>query len=119
MELKNLQKHILALATLEETDSPVISCYLNREVGASEHRRVLKERRRILRQGLSGQARQDFEEALDRIEAFITTEVLPDAKGVAIFARGGAQPFFLPLQFRVPLFTWMAINSTSWPEIRG
>lgn len=53
------------------------------------------------------------------IEAFITTELLPDAKGVAIFARGGAQPFFLPLQFRVPLPTWTAINSTSWPEIRG
>jgi ribosomal protein L30E len=112
MELKNLQKHIHTLATLEETDSPVISCYLNWEVGASGHRPVLKERGRILRQGLSGQARQDFEEALDRIEAFITTELLPDAKGVAIFARGGAQPFFLPLQFRVPLPTWMAVNST-------
>jgi hypothetical protein len=36
---------------------------------------------------------------------------------VAIFARGGAQPFFLPLQLRVPLPTWMAIDSTSWPEI--
>ncbi len=112
MELKNLQKHIRTLATLEETDSPVISYYLNLEASDSEHRRVLKERAFLVRQTLSGKARQEFEEALDRIEAFIASELLPDAKGVALFARGGLQPFFLPLQFRVPLPNWIAVNST-------
>ena len=31
MELKNLHQHIRTLAALEETNSPVISYYLNRE----------------------------------------------------------------------------------------
>ena len=112
MELKNLQKHIRTLATLEETDSPVISFYLNLEANASEQRHVLKERALWVRQTLSGKARQEFEEALGRIEAFIATALLPDAKGAVMFARGGPQPFFLPLQFRVPLPNWMAVNST-------
>jgi len=112
MELKNLQKHIRTLAMLEETDSPVISCYLNLETGEAKHRHKLKSWGRLLKQSLTDQARRDFEEALDQIEAFITTELLADAKGAAIFARGGAQPFFLPLQFRVPLPTWIVANST-------
>ena len=29
MELKNLRQHIRTLVTLEETEAPVISCYLN------------------------------------------------------------------------------------------
>jgi len=112
MELINLQKHIRTLATLEETDSPVISFYLNLEAGATEQRHVLKERALWVRQALSGKARQEFEEALGRIEAFIATALLPDAQGAVMFARGGPQPFFLPLQFRVPLPNWMAVNST-------
>jgi len=112
VELKNLQKHIRTLATLEETDSPVISCYLNLDTGAAKHRHRLKSWGRLLKQSLTGQARQDFEEALDRVEASITTELLAEAQGAAIFARGGAQPFFLPLQFRVPLPTWIVTNST-------
>jgi hypothetical protein len=55
MDLKNLQKHIRTLVTLEETDAPVISCYLNREGGASEHHRYFKERGHLLKQSLSGQ----------------------------------------------------------------
>lgn len=112
MELKNLQKHIRTLATLAETDSPIISCYLNLVASASEPHRVLKERALLIRQTLSGKALQEFEEALSRIEAFIATELLPDAKGAAMFACGGPQPFFLPLQFRVPLPNWVAVNST-------
>ena len=38
MELKELQKHILTLATLEETEAGVISCYL--DLGAVLHPRT-------------------------------------------------------------------------------
>jgi len=112
MELKKLQKHVRTLITLEETDDLVISCYLNLEFGESGYRNFLTERVRVLNKSLTGEVVQSFKEALSRIELFIKTELLPDTKGVAVFARGGAQPFFLPLQFRVPLPNWVAVNST-------
>ena len=33
MDVKTLQQHLLALATLNETGAPVVSCYLNLERG--------------------------------------------------------------------------------------
>ncbi|MBA2703655.1 MAG: host attachment protein [Blastocatellia bacterium] len=111
MELKELQQDIRTLATLEETSSQAISCYLNLEDGTAGYRNALDERAGILRKTFSGEERKDFEAALGRIEEFIQTGLLPDVKGAAIFARGGRQPFFLPLQFRVPLPNWLVVNS--------
>ena len=48
---------------------------------------------------------------MNQIEQFIDHDLLPDAKGVAIFARVGEGPFFLPLQFRVPLPNWIAASA--------
>ena len=109
MELKNLQKHIRYLATMEETEAPVISCYLNLELGLPWYRNALDERVALLRKTLTGATRRLFEEALDHIEAFIATELLLDAKGAVIFSRAGEKPLFLPLQFRMPLPNWFAV----------
>jgi protein required for attachment to host cells/ribosomal protein L7Ae-like RNA K-turn-binding protein len=112
MEQKDLQKHIRALALLEETGSPVISYYLNWERGDLQHRLKLTEQSHILRRLYSGQAGHDFEAAMNGIEVYVDSGLLPDTKGVAIFARAGTAPFFLPLQFQVPLPNWIAANST-------
>jgi hypothetical protein len=45
MELKELQKHILTLATLPETVDPVISCCLNRKPGQPKGRHLLEDRK--------------------------------------------------------------------------
>ena len=111
MELKELQQHIRTLATLEETSSQVISCYLNLEAGESGYRNALDERAGMLRKTFSGEERKDFEEALGRIEDLLSAGLRPGTKGVAIFSRAGAQPFFLPLQFRVPLPNWIVAGS--------
>ena len=42
----------------------------------------------------------------------MATALLPNAKGLAVFSRAGEQPFFLPLQFQVPLPNWIALDST-------
>lgn len=115
MDLKNLQKHIHTLAVLEETNSPVISYYLNRETDELGNRLNLAKRGRVLRQSLWGRARHDFEAAMNQIEEFLDTQLLPEAKGLAIFARFGEGDFFLPLQFRVPLPNWIAV--TALPNI--
>lgn len=115
MELKNLQKHIRTLVTLDETNSPVVSYYLNREGNKLANRLELTNRGQTLRQSLWGRARDDFEAAMNQIEEFVDTELLPDTRGVAIFARAGEGNFFLPLQFRVPVSNWIAV--TALPNI--
>jgi len=103
MELKELQKHILTLATLPQTADPVISCYLNWEPGLPKGRLFLAERVRLLRGSLRPLRRWDFGEALNRIDAYLRQGVPEGVAGLALFARAGQRPFFLPLQFHVPL----------------
>ena len=110
MELKNLQRHIRTLATLPETDAPVVSCYLALDKGRVQNRNAFDEQIRPLIGSLSGQARRDFENALGPIEKYLARELLPEAKGAAVFSRAGEQPLFLPLQFRVPLPNWVAMD---------
>ena len=112
MELQELQKHIRTLATLPEAGAPVLSCYLNLGTSESGHRNALDEQVLLLRKSLTGETRRDFEEALGAIEAYLQAGSPAGTRGLAIFARGGQQPFFLPLRFRVPLPNWVAINST-------
>lgn len=112
MEIRELQKHIRFLATLPESDAPVVSCYLNLTSAKPEYLDVLDERVRVLRSSLNGKASQYLEDALRLIGAFLATGVQDGSKGLALFARGAAQPFFLPLQFRVPVPNWIAAAST-------
>lgn len=112
MDLKELQKHIRTLATLPEAGAPVISCYLNLETSESGYRHALDERVRLLRKSLAGETRRPFEEALSQIEGHLRGGVPAGTTGLAAFARGGQRPFFLPLQFRVPLPNWIAVNTT-------
>lgn len=115
MEIKNLQKHIRTLVTLEETNEPVISCYLNLEQGLAPCRSFITGRAGVIRKLLFGEGLRGFEEALSQVETYIETEALPGAKGMAIFARSGEAAFFLPLQFRAPLPNWFAV--TALPNI--
>lgn len=111
MDLQHLQQHIHTLASLEETGTPVISCYLNRAEEAEQNWHFLTEKERVLRRTLPPKARQHFDAAFQQIESFLEHQVMPAAKGVAIFARSGDKPFFLPLQFHLPLPTWLSVST--------
>jgi len=112
VKLEELKEHIRTLATLEESDAPFISCYLNIGRGPSGFRWALDERVQLLRRALSGQALSQFEEALGNIEAFLSDGVSIRTRGAAVFARVGWQPFFLALEFDVPLPNWIAVTCT-------
>ena len=112
VNIQTLQKHVLTLATLEETDAPVVSCYLNLETGLIAAKRVVDERVRLLRKTLALPQREPFEQALRRIDSCLAAGFEPESQGAAIFSRGGDPDFFLDLQFRVPLPTWISLNST-------
>ena len=111
--LDELKQHITLLASVEETDAPFISCYVNLEDGATDWRETFDDRARVLRRILEGDDLTDLEEARGKIEAWLATDLLPEAKGVAIFVRGifgGA--FMLPMQFAAPLPNWIAVYPT-------
>lgn len=112
MELKNLQKHIRTLVALPVTEAPIISCYQALINGRLADRNAFDQRVRSLQRGLTGQTRNDFDAALGRIEQLIAAELLPAAEGLAVFSLAGDGPFFLPLQFRVPLPNWIAVDTT-------
>ena len=111
--LDELKHHITLLASVEETDAPFISAYLNLENGQSGWRDVLDERTHILRRILKGNDLADLEIALDKIEDWLASNLLPESKGVAIFVRGiFGGSFMLPMQFAAPLPNWIAVYPT-------
>ena len=92
MRIEKLDEHIKALATLEPSDAPVISCYLDVSSGPSGYRKVLDERVHLLRRSLPREDLSNFEEAHTRIEEFLRTGVALVTRGIALFARGGRHP---------------------------
>lgn len=112
MERINLPTHVRTLATLPVTDAPVISCYQSIDAGRLADRSAFDDRVQSLRRGLSIQEQPFFDAALARIDQMLATDLLPNSKGLAAFSRAGEQPFFLPLQFQVPLPNWIAVDST-------
>jgi protein required for attachment to host cells len=111
MDLEKLNLHVRNLVTLSETDSPLISCYADLEAGLASYRDALDARIKEIRRALPPDQRHDFEQALGRVEAFLASEINPEANGVALFSRGGESPFFLALQFRLTLPNLMLVDS--------
>ena len=110
MELDQLRGHIKTLITLDEDEAPVVSCYVHRATGPLFDRRV-----REIRKVLGVQGRAHFLEAFANIQRYLSTGIRPMTRGVATFARAGKRPFFLGLQFQVPLPDRLSVNST--PDI--
>jgi len=111
--LDELKQRITLLASVDESDAPFISCYLNLENGPDSWQKILDDRASILRRILKKNDLADFEEAMVKIKAWLATDLLPEAKSAALFVRGhfgGA--FMLPMQFAAPLPDWITIYPT-------
>jgi len=116
MELSQLQTHIRTLIMLEEDEAPIVSCYVHRAIGRNDSGPPLFVRRvRANRKVLGGQQLDRLEEAFERIQRYLATEVRPTTRDVAMFARAGTRPFFLGLQFQGPLPDRLSVSST--PDI--
>ena len=111
--LDELKQHITLLASMDESDAPFISCYLNLEDGPGSWRKTLDDRASILRRILKGNDLANLEEAMGKIKAWLTTDLLPEAKSAALFVRGNFDgAFMLPMQFAAPLPNWIAVYPT-------
>ena len=111
MRIEKFDQHMRTLATLEPNQAPVISCYLNVSNPALSYLKLVSERADWLRTLLPAGGRALFDEAFIKIEAFLREGIEIPTRGLALFARGGQHPFFLPLQFEVPLADWIAADS--------
>ncbi len=112
MERQYIQEHIKKLATLDDHESPVISCYLNLENDRNQYKLYLKERIRFVTSSLRKSELAEFNKAMAKITAFMDNKLNAKTRGVALFVRAGKNPFFLPLQFFVPLPNWFALDRT-------
>ena len=112
IELADLQAHIRTLITLEEAAAPVLSCYVNLDRAEQRHASFLDQSFWTLRRTLNPGEKESLESAIESITAFLGREHAPTTKGIAIFSRGGERPFFLALQFVVPVKNRVSIDST-------
>lgn len=110
--LDELKQHITMLVSVAESDALFVSFYLNLEDGGADGRAVLAQRASVLRHILKGNDLADLEQALCKINAYLAAEILPEAKGLAIFVRDNVGAFLLPMQFAVPLPNWIAVYPT-------
>jgi ribosomal protein L7Ae-like RNA K-turn-binding protein len=115
MELRELQEHIRTLVTIEETEAPVVSVYMNLQMNAVELREFTRHRVALVKGSLPQEQLSHFQQAMERIGRYVAEELDTSMGGAAIFARNGTSPFFLALQFQVPLSNM--ITAGSYPNI--
>jgi hypothetical protein len=110
---EELRDRILILAGIVESPTPFVSCYLNLESDKDSIQQTIDQRANLLRRILKGSDLDDFEESIGAIKSYIDNELLPNAKGLAFFARSSfGKEFHMPLQFAVPLPNQLQIYPT-------
>ena len=93
MQYTELQQNVRILATLCETEFPVISCYLNAEQGITACRAFLAERIPLLRGTIPAAQRKSFEQSLEHIEGYVNENAQdPNIRGIAVFGRSVEDP---------------------------
>lgn len=111
MEHDELQSNVRILATLHESEYPVVSCYLNAEQGVSQCRSYLAERIPLLRRTLPKKQREAFDHSMLRINDYVDGHALdPGVRGMVIFARSIEEPFFAGMTFPVPVPNQLAVD---------
>ena len=108
---QELQSHLRDLAALPESDAPLISCYLDLELGRNRWQSLLKRRTKLLRRLTPASGLESLDASVDRIRTFMRSELRPETLGVAAFARVGSDPYFRGLQFEVPTPTWISLDT--------
>jgi peptide chain release factor subunit 1 len=103
-----LSEQLDRLAEFESTTGPFISLYLNAQPndrGRDDFSVFLRRelRGRAASYALDTPARDSLERDIQRIDAYLATELKPASNGVAIFACAAADDFFEALQLEAPI----------------
>jgi len=112
MDRDDLQKNVRILATMKETEMPVVSCYLNTEQGYPSCQAFLAERTILLKRIIPPEQRDSLDHSLERIESYVHENAYArDVRGIAVFVRTVENPFLLGLRFHVPLPNLLLVDS--------
>lgn len=109
MEIRQLQNQLRTLIELAETDSPVVSYFLDRR--DPDGPRILQGQIQAARKALDPEQRASFDRALDRIEDHVPWKLDASARSVAVFARAGASPLFTVMEFEATLPTRLIVGN--------
>jgi len=111
MKYTELQQNVRILATLGETEFPVISCYLNAEQGIAACRAFLAEKIPLLRRTIPAGQRKSLDESLEHIERYANENAQgPSIRGIVVFVRSVENPFLLCLRFHVPVSNQLTVD---------
>jgi peptide subunit release factor 1 (eRF1) len=111
MKLESLENIFRKLTSLEESSTPILTCYINNENFDGDYRETLDYRIRQIRKVVNYNDRESFEGSLGQIETYLVSKVAPDSKGIAIFVRAGKNPIFEAIQFKIPFKTELSIDT--------
>jgi len=107
MNYAKLRKHLIALASLPPCGSPLVSAYFDLGTPRARLRRDLRAWGELTRRTFDGQARPDFDDALEEVDGWLENA---SGRGAAVFARWGEHPLFLPMNFDAPLETHFHVD---------
>ncbi|MCG8375174.1 MAG: hypothetical protein MI702_01680, partial [Chlorobiales bacterium] len=111
MENAELQANVRILATLRETEFPVVSCYLSVEQGGVGCHTYLAERSPLLRRMIPKHHRESFDQSIEHIESYVDRYAdATDVRGIVIFARCVEDPFLLNMRFPVPVTNELSLD---------
>jgi len=104
MQHAELQNNVRILATLQETEFPVVSCYLNAEQGVAACRSFLAERSPLLRRTIPASQRESFDQSLEHIEHYVNeTAQDQNTRGIVVwkilFFCACGSPYRYPTSF--------------------
>ncbi|MEM7145615.1 MAG: hypothetical protein AAF591_10800 [Verrucomicrobiota bacterium] len=106
--LENLLKR---LVEIEPTASPMISCVVNLEHPRERSLRDVESAAELTAKRLTGDRRQDFEDAYESIRGYLASSLEGGSSSVLMYSRWGDEPTFTALQFDVPLETQFVVDS--------
>jgi ribosomal protein L30E len=109
--LHHLRRHITALATLPETDAPMISAYFDLRKPMEVLRAAFESWSTAARSTLPRNARPLFDLAKSDIRAQLKQSWPETVQGLAVFARGGEHSLLMALPFQAALETHFDASS--------
>jgi len=110
IDLFQLRENIRALVALDATSDPVTSCYL--EV-TTRGFAPIERKAAAIRRSLAPDARRSFDDALAPLRELVASGLSPATRGLAAFSRAGTAPFFMAMQFQVPVEDQLSIAPTA------
>lgn len=111
MKSEQLKRHIKGLACIDESEAPLISCYIDLTLPTPEWREQYRSRVQELCRGISDTEEKDLLiRAFEMIDRALARDTSRHTKGTALFARSGDSPFFLSLFFDVKVPLWISVD---------